>query len=572
MSRKSADHRAPIMPLFGAWFTSALMATLALGAAIWATPTAASPQVSVGAVETDKDIEKANPQLYAAARQYFPGNGLAASPKRIFRLTREQLDATVSALLPAYVTSPVKEAMPRDLLQTNYEYADILSFNGANIAPLTKWVADIAAKVREKPEGVINCAPVKNAPACLKSEAQAFIHKAFRGDISTARLEQITAFYVSGVQSFGVPHATSELVELVLNSPNFLFRKEMDVNANGRLAPSQLLQSVAYTLTDSPPETLGLDSRRADDYLRTSKEAASTIGTIVASKPSREKILRFFTAWLEIKETTDFTISQQTFPEFNAQLAAAMRAETRQFLRAQLAKPSPRLTEITQSTQSFVPNSLVPIYGPGVTPSTGKDLVTVDPTQRLGIFTQPAVIASHSGPTDSRPIKRGVFWVRKAMCMEMDAPPLGLEAKLVETKGLTERQRIEQSTSAPACAGCHKVINPFAFFLESYDALGRWRTTDHGLPIDASIHINFLDEEPVKTKSAVEALEVMTNSMMFKQCFVRQLFRFYMGRNEEPYDHPLLRRMLFEFAHNNDQDILRTIQVLASSDRIVKRQ
>lgn len=523
-------------------------------------------------VDAEQEIAKSDPALFAAARQYFLGTVAGVPSKRIFRLTREQIDLTVASLLPGIVVPSVKEAMPRDLLQTNYEYADILSLNAANIGSYSSWVSNIAAKVREKPAAVVDCTASGNSPACLKTEARAFLVKAFRGDAATESIDRMTAFYLAGVESVGPAQAAADLVEVALNSPNFLFRKELDVNANGRLSPAQLLQAVTYTLTDAPPERLGLASQKAHQYLRSSKEAASTIGNIVASKDAREKVLRFFMAWLEIKEASDFTISQQTYPEFTPQLAAAMRAETRQFLRAKLEAPSPKLKDITQSTKTFVPKSMTQIYGEGVATSTGSTLVDLDPAQRLGIFSQPAVLASHSGPTDSRPIKRGVFWVRKVMCMEMDAPPLGIEPKLVDEKGLSERQRIEQSTSGPACSGCHKVINPFAFFQENYDALGRWRTVDHGKPIDPSILINFLDEEPVKTATPVEALKMLTGSMMFKQCFVRQLFRYYMGRNEEPSDHPLLRRMLFEFAHNDEQDILRTIQVMASSDRIVRRQ
>ena len=59
--------------------------------------------------------------------------------------------------------------------------------------------------------------------------------------------------------------------------------------------------------------------------------------------------------------------------------------------------------------------------------------------------------------------------------------------------------------------------------------------------------------------------------MMFKQCFVRQLFRFYMGRQEEPSDDPLLRRMFIEFAENDEQDIMALVEALAASDRHVKR-
>jgi Protein of unknown function (DUF1588)/Protein of unknown function (DUF1592)/Protein of unknown function (DUF1595) len=556
------------MPYLRLALAAPIVAAIAAGAA-HAKTQVATPASTPPAGPEQKYLE-ADPVLYAAARQYFPSDDAAVAPKRLFRLTRDQLDTTVSTLLPRYVTQSVKDAVPKDALQTNYEYAEILSFNPANTRGLSAWIGGIAARVRADPAGVITCAA--DATDCLKAEARGFIIKAFRGDVSDEKINKLTAFYLAGVQAAGLNQATGDLVEVVLNSPDFLFRKEIDVTRNARLMPAQLLQAVTFTAADAPPENVGLQSQRADQYLRTGKEAATTIGAIVASKEAREKLMRFFTAWLEIKDPGEFTISQKVFPEFDAKLAAAMRAETKQFLRAQLSKPAPKLKDITQATQSFVPKTLSPLYGSQTATSSGAALVDLDPAQRLGIFSQPGVIASHSGPTDSRPIKRGVFWVRKAMCMELEPPPKDLHAKLYEMTGATERQRIEQSTNQPACAGCHKVINPFAFFQESYDALGRWRTRDNGSPIDTSILINFLDEEPVKTTSTVEALKTLTNSMMFKQCFVRQLFRFYMGRNEEASDDPLLRRMFFEFAYNDDQDILRALQTLTSSERIVKRQ
>ena len=541
----------------------AMLGALAAPASVSAQSTAADP---------DQAYISADLELYMVAKQYFPADTSGVAARRIFRLTRDQLDASVASLLPGFAPQSIKETMPRDSLQTNYEYADILSFNAANTAALSGWIGDIAARVRKKPAAVINCAPDGGNAECLKLAARQFVIKAFRGDAGEDKINQIVAFYGAGVQASGFGQATGDLVEVVLNSPHFLFRKELDVTRGNRLAPAQLLQSVTYTLADVPPEAVNLSSERANQYLRTGPEASTTIGAIAASKPAQEKLVRFFTAWLEVKATSEFTISPQVFPEFNARLAAAMRSETMQFLRTQLSKPAPKLTDITQATQSFVPKSLEAIYRSKPDGSAGGKLVDLDPAQRLGIFSHPAVLASHSGPTDSRPIKRGVFWVRKVMCMEMEPPPKELHAKLYEMEGSTERQRIEQSTSGAACIGCHKVINPFAFFQESYDALGRFRTSDNGHPIDASILINFLDEEPAKTATAVEALKTLTGSMMFKQCFVRQLFRFYMGRQEEPADDPLLRRMFFEFAYQDKQDILRVVQMLAASDRIVKRK
>ena len=106
---------------------------------------------------------------------------------------------------------------------------------------------------------------------------------------------------------------------------------------------------------------------------------------------------------------------------------------------------------------------------------------------------------------------------------------------------------------------------------ENYDAIGRWRTTDQGLPIDASISVSYLDEGPLATSTPVDALKGFTGSMRFKQCFVRQVFRFYMGRDEVPADDPVLRQMFFGFATNDAQDIVQLLRVLATSSGFSQR-
>ncbi len=511
------------------------------------TPAAATPS------QADQQFQKTDPALFSVAKQYFPSDDNGVPTKRIFRLTREQIDASAALLLSDYKPPSIKTFMPKDPLQTNYEFAEILNFNPANVGGLSGWVSSITARVLKNPNGVVNCA-AGAAADCPKAAVQAFVTRAFRGDVSEARLAQIVEFYLKGVRSVGANQAAADLVEVVLKSPNFLFRSELDVNRAGRLAPAQLLQAVTYTATDAPPEKLNLQSGLANQYLRTGQEAYATISEIVRSPAAREKLIRFFTAWLEIKDPGDFTISQAVFPEFDAKMSAAMLDETQQFLRTQLNKPSPTLRDLTQTTPVLASAK------PG------------NPSQRMGVLSLPAVIASHSGPTNTRPIKRGVFWARKVMCMELEPPPPGTSTDVKETPGMTERQRIEEVTKGKACAGCHKIINPFAFFQENYDALGRWRTVDNGSPINASIMIDFLDEDPVQTNGPVDGIKTLTDSMMFKQCFVRQMFRFYMGRKEEASDDPLLRRMFFEFAHKDKQDILWAVQTLTSSDRIVKRQ
>ncbi len=586
---------------------AALLSVLALGGVLADRPAVQAqpvtePQPPVRVLPTDRAYVERDPALFRLARKYFPGDQTGAPSKRLFRLTRDQIDSSVASLLPGYAPQSVKAAMARDPLQTNYEFAELLEFNAANLGALTGWIRAIAARVKEKPAGVIDC-PVLTAPrpaadraaaSCLEAKARSFIVKAFRGDADADKVAKLVHFYTAGVQTVGHAQATSELVEVVLSSPHFLFRKELDViaprqaeagtavvkvakgsevPASGRLAPAQLLQALTYIIADSPPEKLMLSSQEPAQHLKSGPDARATIQAIVASDAARAKLARFFKAWLEIKEPGEFAISPKIFPEFTPKLAQAMVEETDRFLRAELAKPTPRLKDITQAAHSFVSRDLDAIYETKVKDPTGSKPVDLDPTKRFGIFSQPAVIASHSGPTDTRLVKRGAFWVRKLMCMEMSPPPKGLDITIYNARTTTERQRIEQATAQPACIGCHKVLDPFGFFQENYDAIGRWRAKEDNVhPIDAAIIIDFLDEKPQSTDGPVEALETLTNSAMFKQCFVRQLFRFYMGRQEEASDDPLLRRMFFEFADQDRQDILQALRMLAASDRIAMRQ
>ncbi len=48
------------------------------------------------------------------------------------------------------------------------------------------------------------------------------------------------------------------------------------------------------------------------------------------------------------------------------------------------------------------------------------------------------------------------------------------------------RQRMEEHRSNPACASCHKMMDPIGFALENFDGIGKWRTKEAGQKLDAS--------------------------------------------------------------------------------------
>ncbi len=51
---------------------------------------------------------------------------------------------------------------------------------------------------------------------------------------------------------------------------------------------------------------------------------------------------------------------------------------------------------------------------------------------------------------------------------------------------LSGRERLAEHRSNAICARCHNLIDPVGLSLEKFDAVGRRRTLEDGVPIDAS--------------------------------------------------------------------------------------
>jgi len=334
------------------------------------------------------------------------------------------------------------------------------------------------------------------------------------------------------------------------------------------LEPSDAIQNLTYTIADVPSQSLfdnQVSSAAGDTDLGEMALAA------LKSDQGREKLVRFFKTWLEIKEASELSGFEATLPSFDQDLANDIVDETNQFLRNQIRQLSPSLKKITQSQESFINQNLNQIYNNTNVSETGA--VQLNASQRLGVFTQSSFIASHSGPEDTRLVKRGVFFTRKVMCVPIGSLPDGADINLPPEDGtLTERQRIETATNQSSCAGCHRYINPFGFIQENYNPLGQWRTEDkHDLPINSSISIDFLDSTNFQSSDPVESLRHFTDSMQFKQCFVKQLFRYYNGRMESSRDNALLRKMFFYFALNDNQNLLDLLEMMTTSSHFYMR-
>jgi hypothetical protein len=123
-------------------------------------------------------------------------------------------------------------------------------------------------------------------------------------------------------------------------------------------------------------------------------------------------------------------------------------------------------------------------------------------------------------------------------------PPLpnvpALESSNKEGKPLTVREMLETHRANPTCAGCHARMDPLGLSLENLDAIGQWRTTDAGRPINASGVL--LDGTTVNGPRELRQA-LLAQKSQFVKAVTEKLLTYALGRGLEYYDAPAVREI-----------------------------
>jgi hypothetical protein len=114
------------------------------------------------------------------------------------------------------------------------------------------------------------------------------------------------------------------------------------------------------------------------------------------------------------------------------------------------------------------------------------------------------------------------------------------------------RQRMEQHRANPACAVCHRQMDPLGFALENFDGLGSWRAS-YGVgsaAIDSSGALP--DGTPFNGPEGLREV-LMKKRDLFVETFTERLLTYALGRGVEEYDHAVLRKIVREAAADNQK-------------------
>jgi hypothetical protein len=202
---------------------------------------------------------------------------------------------------------------------------------------------------------------------------------------------------------------------------------------------------------------------------------------------------------------------------------------------------------------TYVNRVTAPLYG--LDASFGEDLqrVDLDPAQRAGLLTQVGFLSTQAFADLSSPIHRGVFIQRQLLCTPLPNPPPDIPAlpPVDGTTIKTTRQQVEAHTAPAACAGCHQaIINPPGFGLENYDAVGQFRTTENGVPIDATGRL-VATAGLAPFSNGVELAHAIAAAPESAHCYATNWLRYLLGRAETTTDDCVLGALAAQLANDD---------------------
>lgn len=532
-----------------------------------------------------------------------PTAGPAASPARLWRMSPQIYTRFIPRIAGQKKgTQSTKIAQPFSTSSAEgfKDFADLFTVDEPTVSQLLRNAQQVVLmQTNKSAQGKL----VKEFLPLVDSnrkptldEARAAIRKQFELALqrrpSEEELGRFLALLDKNVADAGQVIGARDMLATILMLPEAMYRLELGTgtaDAHGRrmLAPRELAYAIAFALNDEGPDSTLLKAAESG-RLATRDDVCREVQRLLNAKDTEKaRVLRFFEEYFEYPEALEvFKDLQrgQWRPEI-------LVNDTRYLIQHVLDRDQNVLKELLTTNKSFV-NYRVDakgVAGPArITNKQGKnqkglqleyhDLynlpenwkwtdqqpVELPREQRAGILTQPSWLAAFATNNENHAIRRGK-WVRERLLGGVVPDlPITVDAQLPDKPEQTLRQRMAINQQE-YCWQCHQKMNPLGLAFESYDYLGRFRTTEtvadlkaapvkakakapatpatREVPLDTTGRIEYSGDPTLDgpVANAVELIHKLAESPRVRQVFVRHAFRFWMGRNETLADATTLR-------------------------------
>jgi hypothetical protein len=395
----------------------------------------------------------------------------------------------------------------------------------------------------------------------------ALIKRAYRRPVTESDLRGPLALYKKGRAEGGFDAGIEMALAGVLVNPNFLFRVEPDPrgvqpNTPYRISDLELASRLSFFLWSSIPDDELLNAA-IGGKLREPAVLEGQVRRLLADRRSRALVDNFAAQWLHLRNLAGITPDMRLFPDFDDNLRQSFRQETELFVDS-ILREDRSVLDLLRANYTFVNERLARHYRiPHVYGSQFRRIALDKDSERGGLLRHGSILTVTSYATRTSPVVRGK-WILDNLLGVPPPPPLpdvpALKDNTVDGN-LTVRKRLAEHRSNAACAACHNLMDPIGLSLEKFDAVGRRRSIEDGVPIDASG--SFPDGSTFADVDGLEAA-LLRRPELFVNAFTEKLLTYAVGRGLEYYDAPAVRAIVRD-ARAHDHRISSIVLGIAKS-------
>lgn len=438
---------------------------------------------------------------------------LTRANQRVRRLADVELDAVLSDLAGEPVV--VSSSLIPDPRADGYDNdATALVVSGPKLESYLDAIEPLLDKI------------VAHAPCATRDcLARAIAPRAFGRPITDEEVAKLGSVFDAG--------GARLVVEAILLSPSTLYRSEIGA-ADGQLDDFEIASQLSFFLTGSRPDD-ALYAAATRGELHDPKVVRAHAERLLDTPRARQQMRRFAIGWLELGRLAGARRGIE-YPKFTPEAHAAMTEELGRFVEHTLFDGDGTFEALLTSDVTYPDPALAPIYGNDALDAPAGDVaVRVDASKRKGILSLPAFLTGHATRDGTNPVDRGLFVRTRLLCAQIGPPPraaLAMPVDVLSDKTTTTRQKFEKHGTDPVCATCHSLLDPVGFGFEKFDAIGAFRDTENGQPVDDT---GVLTDTDVAGPFAgpAQLADKLATSVDAKVCFVSQLARFADGRAED---------------------------------------
>jgi len=391
--------------------------------------------------------------------------------------------------------------------------------------------------------------------ACVSTWLSDFLPRVWRRPLDNPDdLARIVELFSSASDRWSHSTALRIVVEVLLQSPRMLYRVEDTVldASNGQLVALdgyEMASRLSYFLWGTMPDDT-LFEAAASGALET-PEGLAEQATRMLDDPRAEGVVElFFEEWMSLSELDHVEKDLSVYPDWTDDQPVAFREETLRFVRTVWTEEEASFEALLTAPWTIADAELAAWYG---LESGGSDWARVDrdSNHHSGILTQGAFLSSRARSYGSSPIHRGMFIRGAVLCHVIEAPDASIVIEVPDPDpDATTREVLEQHRADPVCASCHDLIDPPGLAFEHFDGIGRFRTHENGLPVDASTELTGTDVNGW-IDGAADLGSALVRSTMVHECFSQQWFRFAHGRREADGDTCAIEEAAATFAEED---------------------